>query len=922
MPPSDDFVSRILLRINQGEAESVLPELRQALARTPGQPALLTLLAEACRLSGREAEALTFYREAGAAGGGSRNWLAAGILLAARRQTDEALACLQRALAESPADADVRDALITTCFNAGRFTEAAAAARQQLAESDRPAYLSHAALLLQSIEAYEESSQAFKSILARLGDVPALLGAALVPARFTCEWDWIEALQARISAVYAAGDYAAPQEYPLTHVTWCDDERVNLAVTRAYRTRMLPANCTPVARPTPDARTGRRLRVGYLSCDFRNHATLHLMAGLFEQHDRKRFEVFAYDYSTPEISAYRQRFLAAVEHHVDVRAMSDREAAERIAADRLDILFDLKGHTGGARPGILAHRPAALQVGYLGYPGSSGGPDLDYLVGDRWVTPETSLPGYSERFCRLPHSYQCNDRARPIAPAALDRAACGLPAGAVVFASFNQSYKIDRRSFATWLEILARVPDSVLWLLDQCPSARHALQAAAKTAGIAPERLVFAPFLPPEAHLARLQLADAVLDTLVCNGHTTTSDALWAGVPVVSALGRHFASRVSASLLHAVGLPELVGDDAAQMADIAVRLGRDAAWRQALRARLAENRLSAPLFDIARFTRNFERAIEKMVEAGPAAAARCLDVADVLEDEMSREAPAAPASSGAANSPGTPELRLPVSACPLCGVPGEDIGSADCRAHPLWHPPLPERLAWQRCPACGHVFTAHVWSPAGLAEVFRHANPGQIVDQVAQHDLRRALWAPVVERVTRLLGGYPRLFSAGGAPAWCDVGCGDGALLMTAADYGYAAEGMDARPETAARLGELGYRVPSCDFCSGHPACTPQVLSLMDVLEHLPDPRAALLHARQLLAPGGILVLSLPDAASSTWQLLERGACNPYWMEIEHYHNFSRPRLIALLRECGFTLLDFAIPQRYKAQMELYATPG
>jgi predicted O-linked N-acetylglucosamine transferase (SPINDLY family) len=289
--------------------------------------------------------------------------------------------------------------------------------------------------------------------------------------------------------------------------------------------------------PRSAGAVGQRIRIGYLSSDFRNHATMHLMAGLLEAHDRRRFEVFAYDYSNQDLSDYRQRFLNAVEHHIPIHSLTDQQAAERIADDRLDILFDLKLYTGGGRAGILSHRPAPVQVAYLGFPGSAANTDVDYIVADAFVTPDSSAPYYIEKFCRLPHSYQCNDQQRFVAPPAGPRTLYGLPADKIVFGAFNQSYKIDRGSFSVWLRILEEVPNSVLWLLGQSSAAVANLTRYTQLAGIDPTRIIFAPFAQPTEHLTRLQLADAVLDALVCNGHTTTSDALWCGVPVITARG-------------------------------------------------------------------------------------------------------------------------------------------------------------------------------------------------------------------------------------------------------------------------------------------------------------------------------------------------------------------------------------------------
>ena len=452
-------LGKLLDQINSGNAAEALPELDRLLQQQPQHPAVLALKAEALRGIGRLPEAVEAYQQAGKHGAGARNWLLAGILLASDRKTDEAVKCLQNALAESPDDGQMLDALLTTFFNANRAWEAVELARRQLAVGTNPKFLSNAALLLQSTDHYEEASDAFKKIVQLAPEDPTLFGAALGPARFTCEWEWIESLQRQIGAVYDAGKFAAPQEFPLTHLTWCDDQARNLEVTRAYYQRTVsqvePLTLTAHAARAP----GKRLRVGYLSCDFRNHATMHLMAGLFEYHDRERFEVFAYDYSNHDLSDYRQRFIDAVEHHIEIHSFSDRQAAERIAQDRLDILFDLKVYTGGCRAGILAYRPAPLQAAYLGFPGSAANTDIDYIVSDRFVTPDSSTPFYTEKFCRLPHTYQCNDRKRLAASAPGTRLMHGLPEDKIVFGAFNQSYKIDRASFDLWLRILAEVPD-------------------------------------------------------------------------------------------------------------------------------------------------------------------------------------------------------------------------------------------------------------------------------------------------------------------------------------------------------------------------------------------------------------------------------------------------------------------------------
>ena len=623
-------LEELLEQINTGQAKKALPAIDKWLLKQPGHLALLGLRAEALRLIGDADEAIAALKEAGRAGAGARNWMVAGIMLAEQRNNEDAVACLLQAIAETPNSDEVLNVLITTLFNANRHEEGIEFARRQLAISSNPRYLSNAALLLHGIDLHEESSKAFGKILELVGDDPAFIGAALVPARFTCDWEYIESLQQKISQQYAQGQFGAPQEYPLTHITWCANEAYNMGVTRAYVERMvgtIEPLAAPAARPA-----GGRIRVGFLSCDFRNHATMHLVAGLFEYLDRNRFEVFAYDYSKHDGSEYRERFLNAIEHHVQIDTLNDRQAALRIAQDQLDLLFDMKGYTGGSRPGIAAHRPAPLQAAYLGYPGSAVNADIDYIVSDRFVTPDSSTPYYTEKFCRLPHSYQCNDRKRVLAPEVRGRAAYGLPQDKVVFGAFNQSYKVDRLSFTVWMQILTEVPNSVLWLLGQNEEAIVNLSRYAQLAGVDVGRLIFAPFAMPLEHLARLQLVDAGLDTLVCNGHTTTSDALWAGVPVITARGRHFSSRVSESLLNALELPELVGVDQNDMVRIAKQIGTDAEYRLALRQKVAANRQTSPLFDTERYTRNFETAIDMMTQARRSGAlSGHIDVPDIGE---------------------------------------------------------------------------------------------------------------------------------------------------------------------------------------------------------------------------------------------------------------------------------------------------
>jgi protein O-GlcNAc transferase len=900
-------------RINGGLAAEVLPELELLHTQQPGDLAVMSLRAEALRLAGHRSKAIDAYREAGEGGAGARNWLAAGILLAGERATEQSMQCLRRALAEAPDNAEILDALITTLFNGGRHKDGLDYARRQLDISRDPTLLSRAALLVQANDLYEESAAAFKRIVELAPEDPTIIGAALVPTRFTCEWEWIEVLQQRISACYEHGDFAAPQEFPLTHLTWCTDEARNLGVTRAYFDRMVPRALPLAPAPLPPA--GRRIRVGYQSCDFRNHATMHLMAGVFEQHDRERFEIFAYDYSSPDVSEYRQRFLDAIEHLVPVHSMSDQQAAQRIAADRLDILFDLKLYTGGGRSGIMAFRPAALQATYLGFPGSAASPDIDYVVSDRFVTPDSSAPYFTEKFCRLPHSYQCNDRKRAVAADPGTRGQHGLPEDRIIFGAFNQSYKIDRGSFAVWMRVLHEVPDGVLWLLGQSEAARTNLSRHARLAGIDPARIIYAPFAAPQEHLARLQLADAVLDALVCNGHTTTSDALWVGVPVVTARGRHFASRVSESLLNAMALPELVGSDADDMVRIARRIGTDAAYRTALREKVSANRLVSPLFDTARFTGNFERAVEMMVERHRAGLpADHMDVSD--------QGPADPLAEKSGFVGRQSALQTAYTGCPLCGGQGTAMGFANIRQHPLWHEPLPQNIEWMRCATCTHIHTRHHWNEAGRAELLRHASADRAAPTPEIAATRRESWVALVDKVTGLLGGYDAALCREQKPIWVDVGCGDGSLLMIVLDQGYSAVGLDTHAAAAEQVRKLGCSTLASDFQTLDFQVVPDVLTLLNVLPQMTDPRAALRKAAQVMRPGGVLVVSAPDASSSAWRMLEATNANANWLDPQQHHVLTHHQLISLLHECGFEIASVCLSRHATAEVQIYAIRG
>lgn len=355
-----------------------------------------------------------------------------------------------------------------------------------------------------------------------------------------------------------------------------------------------------------------RIRIGYFSSDFQNHATMSLMAGLFELHDKSRFELIAFSFGPDDNDGMRRRVSAAFDNFIDVSSQTDRNVAMLARSMEIDIAIDLKGFTQDNRHGIFAYRAAPVQVNYLGYPGTLGAEYIDYLIADATLIPEESQQYYSENIVYLPHSYQVNDSRRSIADRTPSRTEYGLPQAEFVFCCFNSNYKITPGTFDCWMRILKQVEASVLWLFEDNARAPFNLRREAVHRGVSAERLVFAKKLTPPEHLARYRLADLFLDTLPCNAHTTASDALWAGLPVLTCLGETFAGRVAASLLNAIGLPELVTSTPAAYEALAIELARSPGKMSAIKRKLADNRLTAPLFDSQRFTRHLEAAYSAM----------------------------------------------------------------------------------------------------------------------------------------------------------------------------------------------------------------------------------------------------------------------------------------------------------------------
>ena len=394
---------------------------------------------------------------------------------------------------------------------------------------------------------------------------------------------------------------------------WCDDEALNArpGLDHFLLDRQMAGSPLPRRQFGP---AGQKIRIAYLSCDFYSHATMVLFRQVLMEHDRDRFDIRLFCYSPADKVHEQAGWPEPLRSEIEpVRDLDDRAAAEAISRWKADILVDLKGFTAGSRLGIVRLSDTPLKATWIGYPGSVNTCGIDYNISDRFVTPDTSIPFYEEKLCRLPESYQPNDSTGRAEPSPTSRAAHGLPDDAFVFASFNNVFKITGAIVNAWADVLKRTPGSILWCLAP-EAARANLLKALAGPEVSAERIVFMAPASYAAHLSRIALADLVLDTCPYNGHTTASDALWAGAPFLGLSGHTFAARVSESLLEAVGLPELVTRDLPTYADRAVNLHDDRTQLAELRARLAENRRIKPLFDGERLTRHVETAFEMMAE--------------------------------------------------------------------------------------------------------------------------------------------------------------------------------------------------------------------------------------------------------------------------------------------------------------------
>lgn len=458
--------------------------------------------------------------------------------------------------------------------------------------------------VLSKMKHYPDARRAYARALALAPDMSFLKGRLLQQQVCECNWTGLAEAIGEIEADVAAG---RPSARPFVWQAVSESPASLLQCATLFAHPPMP----PVRLPAR-ARSDARIRIGYLSGELRDHPISYLRVGMFESHDKSRFDIVAFDNGRDDGGAVRARINRAIDRIVPIRDLSDEDAAAVIAEAEIDVLVDLNGFNGANRNAVMARRPARLQMTFPGYPGTLGADYIDYMLCDAVVIPPQLRQHYRESIVLMPHSYQANDRQKPIADRAFSRAELGLPDSGFVFCCFNNTYKIMPRMFDVWARIMHAVPGSVLWLLHDNPHASANLRKEAANRGIDPARLVFAPRMPLADHLARHRAAGLFLDTLPCNAHATASDALWAGLPVLTAPGSTFSARVSASLLHAIDLPELVAPSLSDYESQAIELARNPALLAGIAARLHANRMVSPLFDTALFTLHLEKAYKIM----------------------------------------------------------------------------------------------------------------------------------------------------------------------------------------------------------------------------------------------------------------------------------------------------------------------
>ena len=533
-------------------------------------------------------------------------WVTRGHALARLDRLDDALASIDHAIKTGGDSVEALIARGALLVRLGQPADAVATF-DRLPVWHKPAELAKRANMQRSLGLLDAAARDYRRLVELSPQaLPGWVGLVLC-ATESCDWQGLAEPRRRVLAAVDAGQPVQP----LLVMQISSDPAQHLKAARAVAPGVAPAAPAFTRRGQRPA----RLRIAYLSPDFRIHPLAFLIVELLERHDRSRFEVVGVSLTPSDRSEIGERIAKSFDHFLDLSAHSDEEIVSRLRDLKIDIAIDLAGYTDQSRPGVLARRIAPIQANYLGYCGTSGSNFIDYLLVDQVAVPPEQQKFFTEKLVYLPDSFMAADSSQAISAETPSRSQCELPEQGFVFCCFNKNYKITRPAYEIWMRLLRAVDGSVLWLSANLDRGRDNLGRHAARMGVDPQRIVFAPALPQRAdHLARQRLADLFLDTLPYNAHTSASDALFAGLPVLTATGPTFVGRVAASMLHAIGLPELIAKDLEEYEVLALDLALDPARLQAIRSKLAANRLSMPLFDTDRLRQNIEAAYDRMFE--------------------------------------------------------------------------------------------------------------------------------------------------------------------------------------------------------------------------------------------------------------------------------------------------------------------
>lgn len=604
--PSSAFIAVIeAIRKNQLEENTILIEY--AITHDNKNIDLLFKLAIACAHDSRLSDALLIFQKIFPF---KKNdvlfFYNLGLIFSIQGKHHQAIEMYNEALILNPNDSDTLTNIGSTLTDLGRNEEGLAFLERALKNNSKIAEAwANKAVILSRLGEHNGAVKSYINASQLKNKIDYLPGDLVFSKMKICEWNDLENEKDNLIKGIAAG---LPVIKPFTALALFESESLHKQVAEIYSRISCPVILDEQKRN--NLLSNNKIRVGYFSADFHNHATLHLMAEFFELHDKSKFEIIAFSFGPNERDELWTRVFKAFDQFIDVKNKTDHEISLLSRQMNINIAVDLKGYTKDSRPGIFCSGAAPIQINYLGYPGTIGSNYLDYIIADKTVIPENSQAHFSEKIIYLPNCYQINDTQRPISNKIFSRSELGLPESAFVFCCFNNNYKILPETYKSWMRILNSVDGSVLWLLEDNPWAAINLKKAATTAGIDSNRIIFAKRVSQEDHLARHRAADLFLDTTPCNAHTTASDALWAGLPILTMVGDAFAGRVCASLIRAAGLPQLITETRDQYEKLAIELAKNPKKLIELKERLAQNRLTHPLFDSISLTKQIEIAYQ------------------------------------------------------------------------------------------------------------------------------------------------------------------------------------------------------------------------------------------------------------------------------------------------------------------------